>query len=142
MLTHCNFRSLVPDVTCAEDILARVGMALNTQHMLERKTSPWEAELWAEDELDSFYIDVESVDRLYHIHHDDFGEDDDEASGDDFELVVRVEYKQHHLFVELRAGCRFTDSEYRGGGDIFVSFNANLFTKTIMTKVRVKEINK
>lgn len=140
MLTHCNFKSLVPDVTCVEDIQARVGLAINTQHMLDRKTSPWEAELWSEDELDSFYLDLESVDRLYHIHHheDDDCEDDNEDSDtiDDFELVVRVEYKQQHLFVELSAGCRFTDYEYRGGGDIFVSFSANLFTKTIMTKVR------
>ncbi|KAK4311888.1 hypothetical protein Pmani_016636 [Petrolisthes manimaculis] len=113
----------------------RVGLAIDCQHMFDRKTSPWEANLWKEDELDSFYLNLESVDRLYHINH----EDGDEFSGDDFELVVRVEYKKHHLFVELSAGCRFTDFECRGGGDIFVSFNANLFTRTIMTKVPSEE---
>lgn len=132
METHENFKSLVADVRCAEDIRERVGGALANQDKLDRSTSPWETHLWKDEELKDFHLDLKSIDRLYHIQNEE-GEDD---SGDDFELVVRVEYKKHHLFVELRAGYHFSDYEYRGGGDIFVCFDANLFTKTITTKVR------
>ncbi|KAK3887342.1 hypothetical protein Pcinc_008606 [Petrolisthes cinctipes] len=131
MHTHANFKSLVEGVTSAKAIWDRVGCAFQCERQFDRKTSPWEADLWEEKALDRFTINLESIDRLYYINHEN-------GVCDTYELLARVEHKGRHLFVELRGGCRFSDSELTGGGEIFVGFNANLFLRNISTKVRKK----
>ncbi|KAK3889230.1 hypothetical protein Pcinc_006800 [Petrolisthes cinctipes] len=128
MHTHANFKSLVEGVTSAEAIWDRVGCALECERQFVHKTSPWEADLWEENALDRFTINLESIDRLYYINHENG------VCDDNYELLARVEQKGRHLFVELIGGW-FSDSKLTGGGEIFVGFNANLFLTTISTKV-------
>nr|BDT63477.1 MAG: hypothetical protein [Sesarmops intermedium nimavirus] len=122
-VTHRDFQSLVPGVSDAESTDTVVGRAICHQYLFDRRTSPTEARLWASRELMKFTISLECVDRLYHIHR----------KGNNFELVARVEHKDRPLFVELN--CMYVD-EFRGGGQIYVSYYASLFTKVIATKLR------
>nr|BDT63472.1 MAG: hypothetical protein [Sesarmops intermedium nimavirus] len=103
-------------------------MAICHQYLFDRKTSPTETSLWASGELRKFTIRLECVDRLYHIQRKD----------DDFQLVARVEHKGRPLFVELYCKCYFDfeDYECHGGGQIYMSYYASLFTKVITTKLR------
>ncbi|XP_071550327.1 uncharacterized protein [Panulirus ornatus] len=127
MKTHENFKSFVPGVTDAESIDETVGYALCYQYMFERKTSPWEMARWEDGELQQFRIEVQDVDRLYYINHFDDG-----VSGSSFAMLVRVVYKGAELFVELNANCDYTGFDCQGGGEIFLTLNANLFSKVLI----------
>ena len=61
-----DFKSLVPDIKTVDDIDYYVGYPLIYQYMFERKTSPWEMSTW-DDNLYSFEIDTDYVDRLYAV---------------------------------------------------------------------------
>ncbi|XP_045586244.2 uncharacterized protein [Procambarus clarkii] len=129
MLIQKGLKSLIPGVATVDTMDAIVGHALSYQKMFERKTSPWEMELWREGELENFIVDLKKVDRLYHIYNCD-----DDVTGSEYELLVRMEHNDQHVFVELIAGCDFTGFDCDGGGEIYVSFNANLFFKTVGTR--------
>nr|BDV50165.1 MAG: hypothetical protein [Chiromantes dehaani nimavirus] len=124
LATHRDFQSLVPGVSDVESMDTVVGIAICHQYLFDRRTSPTEASLWASGELWKFTIRLECVDRLYDIQRKD----------DDFELVARVEHKGRSLFVELYCMCYFENYECKGGGQIYVSYCASLFTKVIDTK--------
>lgn len=113
-------------MTNAEDIADYVGHALLYQHMFERKTSPWEMNQWDQDELQSFDVELDKVDRLYNIDYFNDG-----VSGSSFYLMVRMVYNEKHVFVELNASCDYTGFDCQGGGDIFITINPNLFSKVI-----------
>nr|BDV50228.1 MAG: hypothetical protein [Chiromantes dehaani nimavirus] len=126
---HRGFKSLVPGFSYAEAMNRVVKKAICYQHLFDRKTSPTEVSLWASGVLENeFSINLECVDRLYHIHE----------KGNNMELVVRMEHKGRPLFVELNCKCYFdfVRGMYRGGGLIYVSYSASLFTKVIATKLR------
>nr|BDT63469.1 MAG: wsv447-like protein [Sesarmops intermedium nimavirus] len=129
---HRGFQSLVPGFSYAEAMNTVVKKAICYQHLFDRKTSPTEVNLWASGVLENrrpeFTINLECVDRLYHIHEE----------GNNMELVVRMEHKGRPLFVELNCKCYFdfVRGKYRGGGLIYVSYSASLFTKVIATKLR------
>lgn len=129
--THRDFYTLVPEVVNAEAMDTIVGRAICHQYLFDRRTSPTEVSLWAPGELQGFDISLQCVDRLYHIH---------ESEDDIFELVVRVEYKDRYLFVELSCSCYFEGFECSGGGQIYVSYSPNLFTKVITTKLGNEEL--
>lgn len=124
-MTH--FKSLVNHVQSREDISDDVGYALSNQYMFDRRTSPWELAEWDKDELQNFNIQVEKIDRLYSIKHEDDG-----ISDRSYYLLARMEYKKDDfVFVELAASCDFTGFDCRGGGNIFVTKHVSLFTKVI-----------
>lgn len=125
--THREFKTLIPAVADAEAMNTVVGRAICHQHLFDRKTSPRELGLWAPGELQEFIISLPCVDRLYHIHR---------SENDIFELVVRVDYKDRHLFVELSCSCYFEAFECHGAGQIYVSYSARLFTKVITTRMQ------
>lgn len=132
-ITNTNFKSLIPDVTNVQGIIDRVDRAICNLHFFDRKTSPSENNLWKEGELATFDIILKDIDRLYHINP--IPRYEDAESYDEFELMVRVEHRGRPLFVELVGGGFFSGFDYTGGGSIFVSFDPNIFTKTIQTRV-------
>lgn len=131
LATHRDFQTLVHGVQDAETMNILVGRAICHQYLFDRRTSPREVSLWEPGELQEFNIDLEKVDRLYHIHNND---------DDIFELVARVEYMDRYLFVELSGSCYFTCFECRGGGQIYVTYSGSLFTKIITTNMQQEEL--
>lgn len=128
MRTHPKFQSLVRDVQTADEMDVMIGLALSYQEMFDRRTSPWEMHMWDQDDLQNFKVDLEKVDRLYHIKFED-----DELEQRNFELVVRLEHEpKTWIFVELVAGCDFTGFECRGGGEIYLSFDPKVFLKSVL----------
>lgn len=124
--THRNFKSIIPSFTSAEDISESICPALAYQDMFDRRTSPWEMEHFEGDALEKFEIDLEQVDRLYHITacHDAFG--------GEYEILARLDYRGKSAYVNLVASCDFTGFECQGGGYIYISFNANVFTRIML----------
>lgn len=127
METHRNFKSIIPSVTSAEDMSEFIGLALSYQYMFDRRTSPWEMEHFEDNELEKFEIDLEKVDRLYYIYAYD-----DEAFGTKYEILARLDCQGKSAYVNLVASCDFTGFECQGGGYIYISFNANVFTKIML----------
>ena len=124
--THANFQTVDPNVPDAKTMDKYLGGALLYQFMFDKRTTPWENDMWDKEELDSFKIDLEKVDRLYYIEHNKRSE------GQDFTLVARMEQGTKHIYVEMTASCDYTGFECQGGGVIFVSTNANLFMKIVL----------
>ncbi|XP_068237560.1 uncharacterized protein [Palaemon carinicauda] len=126
--THPDFKSIVDCVTCVDDINEYVGTALHYQQIFEKRTSPWERAEWADDELENFQVLAEHIDRLYHIHHFD-----DNISGKEYELIARMDYQGRSVYVRMSAGCDYTGFECQGDGEIYVSYDAEVFLKSIIT---------
>lgn len=121
------------DVQTPEDVSDCMEPALSYQYMFERKTSPWEMELWDEEELHNFKVDVENISRVYYVKcsDDDFGSD--------FYLLMRMKYMGKHVFVELSAGCDYTGFDCQGGGDIYITFNPNNFFNVALESINDEE---
>ncbi|XP_068226098.1 uncharacterized protein [Palaemon carinicauda] len=133
--TAPNFKSIdpaVPDADTMEDYLSN---ALDYQYMFEKRTTPWEMAQWDPDELQSFKIDLEKVDRLYHISFIEDG-----CVGQEYELIARLNHKGRLLYVELTAGCDYTGFDCQGYGIIFVSSDANLFLNLVLTNNCKKDL--
>ena len=116
MTTH--FKSYVPGVTNADEISDLVGHALHYQDTFERKPLlPWEMRHGDWRELE---IDLGRVDRLYQIEseRDVFG-------GCLYSMLVRMEYEDTRVFVELSASCDYSGFECQGGGEIYLTTNPN-----------------
>ncbi|XP_042239460.1 uncharacterized protein LOC121877701 isoform X2 [Homarus americanus] len=130
MKTHPNLKSLVNGVQTAEEMENMIGTALSYQDMFDHRTSPWEMHKWEQEDLQKLKIDLEKVDRLYHIKFQD-----DEVEQRDYELVARVEFApKTWMFIELVAGCDYTGFDCRGGGEIYVSFDAQVFLKSVLNR--------
>ena len=161
--THPNFKSVIPDVCDAKTMQKYVGGVLSNQDLFDKRTTPWERKNWDEDELQKFEIDLQDIDRLYHIYHRN------DEGGREYRLIGRIEYKNKNkknfrqprccrhrkkksqkqqqpptlLYVELKASCNFTGFSWEGGiggGVIFVSSDANLFMKIIVRFEREKHL--
>ncbi|XP_042893996.1 uncharacterized protein LOC122267876 isoform X2 [Penaeus japonicus] len=127
MHTHPHFKSLVEAVNSAQEIDDLVGEALTYQALIDKRTSPWEMKCWNHEELQNFRIKLENVDRLYHIHFFD-----DQLEQREFELVVRMLHNKTHIFVQLSAGCDYTGFDCRGGGEIYISKDPQVFLKSVL----------
>ena len=109
--------------------------ALSYQSTFDRRTTPWEVQYWDYKDLRAFEIDLERVDRLYHISFFDV------ANGDrEFEMIGRMQYKGEPIYVELNAGCDFTGFDCQGEGNIVISRDANFFMKHLLRSKREKDI--
>ncbi|XP_068206571.1 uncharacterized protein [Palaemon carinicauda] len=133
--TNADFISIDPEVTDADTLCDFVGGALMYQYMFERRTTPWEMTEWDYDDLQAFKIDLGEIDRLYYVYFYDDG-----TSGQDYRLIGRVEHKGQPLYVELVASCDYTGFDCRGGGVIFVSRDANLFMRLVLTSDCKKDL--
>ena len=122
-----DFKSVDPRITCRKDIKYMIREALMFQRMFHKRTSPWEIKKWDYDKLKNFKIEPDNIDRLYYIHHED------NCYGRNFHLVARAVYeKGPPLYVELDASCDFTGFDCQGGGRIYVSWDADIFMKTVL----------
>ena len=142
-----NFKSIDPEVTCAKEIDNYIGLALLVQHRFERRTTPWEKNLWDDDELEHIMIYLKTVDRLYYIYCSD-----DHVKGYYFQMVGRMIYKGRLLYVDLHAccGCSHYGLDLHAccgcshygymHGVIFVSRDPNLFMKLVMTDKFQKDL--
>ena len=132
--THPNFKSIISTVSDAETIEKYLWYPLSYQNTFQKKTTPHERKLlWNENELESFKIVTEEIDRLYYINYDEDG-----IWGRDYHLVARIgNYKGRQLYVELVAGCDYSGFCHyglNGWGTIYVSSNPSLFMKIIIFK--------
>ena len=129
-----QFQSIIPDFPNSKSINYVIFEALIYQDIFRKTTTPWEMADWGEDELQSFKIKTENIDRLYHINfEDDYGDRS-------FELIARTQYKGESLFIELKASCDCTGFDCQGGGAIFVSRNANVFMDFVLKTSHKKEL--
>ena len=127
LVTHPDFRSLDPTVKDAETMDDYLGEALFYQHMFDKRTTPWEVQQWDYEALQKFEVNLEKVDRLYYIHYE-------RKDGKDFQMIARMEYEDRSFYVELNAGCDYTGFECQGRGVIFISTDANMFMKLVLTE--------
>nr|BDT62727.1 MAG: hypothetical protein [Metapenaeus ensis nimavirus] len=121
------FKSLIPSVRTWMDIEEMVGDALFYQYMFDKRTSPWEMAEWPDGQLEKFKVESEAVERLYYIYSYDDG-----VSGQEYSLVVRVIYRDKPVYAYLSASCDFTGFECEGGGEIYISLDAQIFLKSII----------
>jgi len=126
-MNNDNFISLDASVKNQKDIVNLVGEALQYQYLFDKRTSPWERASWSDDDLENFEIQANMIQRLYHIFYYD-----DEVSGRDFELAVRTVYKGRVVYVKMMAGCDFTGFDCHGGGEIYITCDAQIFLKSIL----------
>ena len=122
------FKSVYPEISCPNDIDELIGTSFQFQHMFDKRTTPWEISHWDNDELMKFEIDPDKIDRLYYIYYSDHGESEYHSH-----LIARVVYKNRPLYVELVANCGYTGFDDGGTGRIYISWNANVFMKTVLT---------
>ena len=120
--TQANFKSTNPNFTNCEDIYECVGESLRNQRDLCLRITPWEQNLWEDDELENFEVDVELVDRLYYIDHFSML---NPLCPKFCNLGCRMVYNGKHIYIKMRANCSY--DSWRG--DIFVSKDVNLFLK-------------
>lgn len=125
--THPDFKSLVPEVQDAETMEDCLFEALEYQETFDKRTNPWENKEF-DDILQNFEIDLEKVDRLYHIQYIS------NPFGREFSMIARMQYQDKPLYVELFAGCDFTGFECQGRGVIFISRDANIFMNLVLTE--------
>nr|BDT63581.1 MAG: hypothetical protein [Pasiphaea japonica whispovirus] len=127
MASPSDFKSANPSVNSVCETYS-ICYAIENQHMFNKRTTPLEKSTWGEQELKKFRFDVKSINRVYFIYHFDDG-----VSGHKFEMVARMLYKGEHVYVQLKASCDFTGFDCEGHGVMFVSKDANLFIKLILT---------
>ena len=124
--THPNFKSINPNICNANDMFEYIGEALDSQHLFEIRTTPWEMD---DKELQKFSIVEKYIDRIYHIcvHDGDIQH---------YRLIARMDYKeQKHYYVNMMADCYSScDFQEGGNGHIYVSGDANVFMNTVLDK--------
>lgn len=124
-----NLKSFVAKVSTYDDLLECMEPALSYQFMFERKTSPWEMSEWDQNELQKFKVEAEKIDRVYYVHCTE------NEFGSDFYVLCRMKYADKHVFVEFVAGCDYTGFDCQGGGEIYVTLNANNFFNEALQKL-------
>ena len=124
-----DFKSLDPRVEVPEDIWDVVGEALGWQKLFIRKTSPWEMVEWGPGELESYMVDDDGLDRVYYTY-----EFDGHGVGDrEYTLLGRMRYGSRTSYFALEASCDFTGFTCQGGGYIYVTFDPQIFLKSVVT---------
>lgn len=122
-----NFKSLVCNIKCQEDIFNLIGEILNSQCTFSRTTTPWEIALWDKNELENFRIKIDKVDRLYYINYIN-----DDLLGKWFYLLIRMLYKESFVFVQMTNTYNPMSIIGRTlGVDLFITRDPNIFSKVI-----------
>ena len=143
--THSNFKSLNPFMKNAKDINDYLLDTFSHQYLFEKRTLPEEKELWEAEELNSFKINPEKIDRLYYIYRTHNG-----PHIWYFNILLRLDYKGRQLYVELKSNyCVDYDYELHhlvidyyepSNCFIFVSYNPILFMKLILSLEHNKDL--
>ena len=130
--THPNFKSFVPDVHNANAMNVYFWRAIYFQYEYEKRTSPWERKDWDEEELEDFEINLPDINRLYYFRYDD-------SFKQEYDIIFRMDYKGHHLYVHL--STHITEvPRYDCPGGIYVSRDPNLFMKVIVLDMYNKNL--
>ena len=127
--THCNFKSLDPQIQCANDIYSKFSCFLHYQYLFDKRS----VEL---KDYSMFEIDLESIDRLYYISlKRKWIRNKYRMDG---RLIVRVtnELENEKIYLELVAGFESQRNKERFGGTIFLTTNKNHFLNLISMKYR------
>ena len=129
-----TFKSIVSNITSFEDLNYYMGEAIKFQGTFDKSTTPWEQqeEIWPGDTLQKFKIDLQKIDRVYHIDYYDTAI----YGGREYELIARMNYKDKPLYVYLKAECEYTRFDSEGVGYIYLSYDADTFMKTVLTDYR------
>ena len=118
-----DFISLVPGVETLTDLKQKLRKALKYQSYLYAITTPWDAHYWNEVKLTRFYIDMDKIDRLYHMNFSHTFEDIRY-----FSIIVRMKDEENRkLYVELTGKYDNRSLGYR-----FISGNTDIFMYTMM----------
>ena len=128
ILLPIQFKSYSTKINSQEDIDDELVLPLSYQYMFDKRTSPWEMKDWDQDDLNTFNIQPEKIDRLYHIVADD--EDQNFRS---WELCCRLDHKGEKYFVEMYANCDYTGFDCQGGGHICITKLADFFLNNMVT---------
>ena len=97
-----QFKSYFPDINTREEMIEKIGDALIHQQAFDKRTSPWETNDWSHTELKDFQINVECIDRLYHLSTEtgiitDF----------DWDLYCRIDHHGTKYFTHMHASCDY-----------------------------------
>ena len=122
-----EFISYEPNICTREDIDDEIGYALNYQYCFNRITSPWEMEDWDQDELRSFKIEIEKIDRIYRIYVNI--EDDNFRS---WWISCRMHYKGEKYFVDMLSNCESCGFECQGEGTIRITKLPDFFLNHVL----------
>ena len=132
--THPNFKSVVENVQNAETIRKYVGDAIASQGKFEKRMPSWEInEIMGgcNENLQKFKIDLEKIDRLYHVGYDD--QDGDDYPTKCYELIARMQYYNNGpIYFTLSAIFPFT---FEIEGNIYVSRHVNSFMNLIFSDI-------
>ena len=123
--TNFNFKSKVSSIESAKDIQMLMEKAKISQKILIRITTPSELiRYWTINDLDNVNVNLEKIDRLYHISFD--------QSLKKFNLVARMIYENEKLlYINL-------NSNKNTYGTMFVSFDLTSFLDQIKMSESIK----
>uniref|UniRef100_A0AAU8GF14 Uncharacterized protein n=1 Tax=Faxonius propinquus nudivirus TaxID=3139431 RepID=A0AAU8GF14_9VIRU len=116
------FKSIIDDIDNVTILNNIIENALNHQNIFERKTPMWEFDLWKPNDLNDFMIILNDIDRLYYIKYDN----EDIA---EYELLIRMKYKNTYVFVEMIAGCDIS-FDVCGYGLLYICLEPSIFFST------------
>ena len=137
MDSNLDFKSCYSNIQHANTILDYVEDALDSQDLFDKNTTPYEKNDFDFEELQSFKIDVDKIDRLYHINYEPIY-----RFQTNYELIVRMQYDAKPLYVELFGNCcEIHGFRWDGVGHIFISRNADIFMKCVL-RIRKYESSK
>ena len=128
-----KFKSYVPNIKTRKDINYVLYFAFCHQYMLDRRTSPWESQLWSKEELDKIEIKTEKVERLYHVVVND--EFPDYHS---WEIFCQIEYRGKKYFVEMYANCSYS-LNCTGGGVITITKYPGFYVRSMVANLHVAD---
>ena len=122
------FRSEILGISKVEDIDEQLAYPLSYQFMFDKRTSPWEMKEWEKEELSFFFIEVERIDRLYHILANE-----SDPNFRQWELCCHMDFNGSKYFVEMYANCDYTGFDCQGGGYISFTNLPQFFLENMVT---------
>ena len=125
MCSDSNFKSCDPKF---QEAFNQIKEDLFYQFDFDKITTPWETAGWDYEDLQSFKINCDYIDRLYYAHYTS------DNLGRQFELIVRMRDPGNDpLYIQVVARCGSTGFDWDGGsGEIFLSRDANMFMKCVL----------
>ena len=127
MCSDLDFKSYIPKLQREHIVGFSIEKYTDFQHSFHKNTTPFETNNWDFEELQSFKVDVNKIDRLYHLHY---------VSSflyDDWEVIVRMQYNDEPLYVQIFGNC------WDGVGHIFVSRDVDVFMKCVLRSTKYKD---
>lgn len=125
--THHNFKSIQNKIQNVEDIYNVIGTLLVHQSKFPVRFPPDEFVHWNGKVLDQFGIDLEKIDRLYHVSCN-------EVSGRlEYELAARMDYEGRCLYVHAKSVMNWAWDGLVGEGEIYLTFDPQVFLKSTIS---------